>query len=216
MFAKFAIHLLSVSFLTSAVTSTPLSHKPAGDLSRRNLISRTDYSLNNWNGVKSLSNFDDFNGADNFDGSRNSRVVVQKEEIVCQTQQIEIVQQRLVILQELAKRIITEQICEVETQTIVFEQFHSSLGNFKHDLQRDSGSEGGYDSNIAGHYGNIVDGGGSLTTNDLGFKGQDVGSNYSTIGGSNWNNSTSPQSVKSAEDAAKAARNATTANNSTS
>jgi len=113
-------------------------------------------------------------------------------------------------------RIITEQICEVETQTIVFEQFHSSLGNFKHDLQRDSGSEGGYDSNIAGHYGNIVDGGGSLTTNDLGFKGQDVGSNYSTIGGSNWNNSTSPQSVKSAEDAAKAARNATTANNSTS
>jgi hypothetical protein len=35
-------------------------------------------------------------------------------------------------------RIITEQICETETQTIVFEQYYASLGGFSHDLTRNS------------------------------------------------------------------------------
>jgi hypothetical protein len=114
MFAKFAVQLLSVSVLASLVSSTPgnligysactSSQRRCSALSvTRNILPRT--SLNNWGGHASMSHFDEFNGADNFDGSHNSQVVVaQQEQVVCHTQQIEIIQQRLVVLQEMAKR----------------------------------------------------------------------------------------------------------------
>jgi hypothetical protein len=195
MFAKFAVQLLSVSLLASLVSSTPVT---------RNILPRT--SLNNWGGHAQMSNFDDFNGADNFDGSHSSQVAVaQQEQVVCHSQQIEIVQQRLVVLQEMAKRIITEQICEVEVQTIVFEQFYSSMGHFHEDLHRSSGKYVGYDHQIASHYGDLANSDGSLKTSDMGFKGYNVGSNYVVVGGSNWDSSYSPSSVQSAYEAAHSA-----------
>jgi len=145
-----------------------------------------------------LDHFDDFYGSDNFDGSQSTQVIVHEQQVVCHTEQIELIQQRLVVLQEMAKRIITEQICEVETQTIVFEQFHSSLGGFSHDLRRNSGHQVGYDSNIASHFGSIVGSDGSISSNDLGFSGHDVGSQTVVVGGSNWNDQTSPATVNDA------------------
>ncbi|PBL03626.1 hypothetical protein ARMGADRAFT_25169 [Armillaria gallica] len=167
---------------------------------------RDDVSLNNWGGFQSLSGFDDFNGVDNFSGSQNSQVVVvQQEQVVCQVQQIEIVQQKLVILQEMARRIITEQICEVEVQTIVLEQFSASISSFGSDVSRQSGKQVGFDSNISSKISQLVNADGSLSTSDLGFSGHDVGSNTVVPAGSNWNDSTSPASVQSALAAAQKA-----------
>lgn len=120
-----------------------------------------DVSFNGWGGFHSLDNFDNFYGSDNFDSSVHfSQTIVNEQEVVCHSQQIEIIQQRLVVIQELAKRsvilavpatppsldthaadsrIISEQICEVETQTVVFQQFHASLGLFQGDLRHFSG-----------------------------------------------------------------------------
>ncbi|KAF8903113.1 hypothetical protein CPB84DRAFT_1678317, partial [Gymnopilus junonius] len=134
-----------------------------------------------------LSGFDNFYGSDNFSGEISKQIIVeQQKEVVCHSQTVEIIQQRLLVLQEMAKRIITEQICEVETQTIVFEQFHSSLSHFGSDLTRHSSRNVGYDSSISGHLSNIVNSDGSLSNNDLGFNGQNVGQNTIVPSGGNW------------------------------
>ncbi|KAF8896372.1 hypothetical protein BD779DRAFT_1668175 [Infundibulicybe gibba] len=213
MFSKAALLLTSLVSLASMTASSPLSWNR--DLA--NIKSRTGsspVSFNNWGGHSSLQNFDDFNGAGNFCGSQNSQtVIVQEKQVVCHLQQIEIIQQRLVVLQEMAKKIITEQICEVETQTIVFQQFHSSMGMFSSDLQRKSGRQPGYDASIASHGQSLISADGSLNTTDLGFKGSDVGKNTIAPAGSNWNNATSPDSVQKALDAANSAANSTSSTN---
>ncbi|PPR04101.1 hypothetical protein CVT24_010674 [Panaeolus cyanescens] len=204
MFAKLAqVAVLATAFIASAgVTAKPIPAPAAGQA----LAARGYYSFDNWGGYSSLSGFDNFYGADNFVGSISSETVVEQDStLVCHSESIEIIQQRLLVLQEMAKRIITEQICEVETQTIVFEQFHASLGSFSSDLRRHSGHQVGYDRSIAGHFGDIVSSDGSLSTNDFGFSGHDLGSNYAIVGGSNWNDATSPASVGSAFSAARGA-----------
>ncbi|KAF9013245.1 hypothetical protein BDQ17DRAFT_1208731, partial [Cyathus striatus] len=165
-------------------------------------------SFNNWHGISSLSGFDNFYGSDNFDGfseSSSQTIVEQSSEVVCHSQSIEIIQQRLLVIQEMAKRIITEQICEVETQTIVFQQFHSSMGHFSDDLLRHSGRQVGYDSGIASHFSSIVEQDSSLSVQDLGFSGHDSGSQFVVPSGSNWNDQSSPSSVDSAFQAAQSA-----------
>jgi len=156
-----------------------------------------------------LSNFDNFYGVDNFDGShftQESQIIVkQEQEVVCRTQRVEIIQQQLVILQEMAKRIITEQICEVESQTIVFEQWHSSLHGFSRDLRRHTGRSVGFDRRIASHFGEIINVDGSFSTHDFGFTGHDLGRETVVVGGHNWNDNTSPAFV---EDAYRASRDA--------
>ncbi|KAJ7599426.1 hypothetical protein C8J56DRAFT_849547 [Mycena floridula] len=197
MFAKIAAPFVAISLLVSTVAAAPTT----------SLSKRYDWpSFNNWHGMSSFSNFDDFYGSDDFSGSQYSQVIVkQEQELVCHTQQVTIIQQRLLVLQEMAKRIITEQICEVETQTVVFEQFHASLGHFSSDLRRSSGHQVGYDSSIASHYGDLYNSDGSLSTHDLGFSGHDLGSHYSTYSGSNWVDGSSQVSVGSAYDLAKSA-----------
>ena len=52
-----------------------------------------------------MSNFDDFFGQGNFDSSFNEQtIIVQQEQVVCNTQLIEIVQQRVAVLIETMKR----------------------------------------------------------------------------------------------------------------
>ncbi|KAJ7268616.1 hypothetical protein C8J57DRAFT_1131487 [Mycena rebaudengoi] len=164
---------------------------------------RPSQSFNHWGGYSSLDNFDEFYGVDDFDHSHhfNPVVVKHEDELVCHTQRIEIIQQRMIVLQEMAKKIITEQICEVETQTIVFQQYHRALGGFHHDLTRGSGRHVGYDNSIVSHYGQIYNSDGSFNTEDWGFKGTDVGSNYYSPS-SNWNEETSYDSVGKAYQAA--------------
>lgn len=55
-----------------------------------------------------MAGFDDFYGVDNFRGSDFEQTFVQETEtqteIVCHSESIEIIQQRLLVLQEMAKR----------------------------------------------------------------------------------------------------------------
>ncbi|TFK40824.1 hypothetical protein BDQ12DRAFT_468670 [Crucibulum laeve] len=201
MFAKIFVNIALASALVAGVLAKPVSV---------NRFARTDsHSFNNWGGISSLSNFDNFYGSDNFDNSHFSSssqtIIEQSQEVVCHTEQIEIIQQRLLVLQEMAKRIITEQICEVETQTIVFQQFHASLGSFSSDLSRSSGRHVGYDSGISSHLSSIEGSDGSLSSNDLGFSGSNLGSQTIVPSGSNWNDQSSPSSVNSALQACSAA-----------
>ena len=56
-----------------------------------------------------MSNFDDFFGLNNFDSSENVQtVIIQEQELVCSSQEIEIVQQRLSILVEAMKQFVFE------------------------------------------------------------------------------------------------------------
>ncbi|KAJ3983331.1 hypothetical protein F5890DRAFT_1413942, partial [Lentinula detonsa] len=168
-------------------------------------------SFDNWGGISSFSGFDNFYGVDNFSGVVSDQVVVEQQEVVCQAVSIEVVQQKLLVLQEMAKQIITEQVCDVETQTVVFQQFLSSCSHFSSDLLRTSGVQVGYDSDIVSHYGSFYNADGSLSTSDLGFSGSDVGKSVVVPSGSNWNSATSPASVGNAFNAALSAANGTSA-----
>jgi len=202
MFAKIAIHLIALSALASEAFAGPVALRPKFELAVRGFP-----SFNNWGGYTSLANFDNFYGVDNFDGSHfssESQVIVkQEQEVVCHTQRVELIQQQLVVLQEMAKRIITEQICEVESQTIVFEQWHASLHGFSRDLRRWSGRSVGFDRSITSHFGEIINVDGSLNTHDFGFSGHDIGRETVVVGGHNWDDSTSHVTV---EDAYRASR----------
>ncbi|THV03239.1 hypothetical protein K435DRAFT_817395 [Dendrothele bispora CBS 962.96] len=155
-----------------------------------------------------MSGFDNFRGSGNFDGSKNAQViVVQEQQTVCQRQDIEIIQQKLVIIQEMAKRIVTELVCEVETQTIVIEQLRSGIVAFQKDIQRQTVKQVGFDQNIAGLSSKLVNSDGSLNTDNLNFKGSDVGNATVVPSGDNWNDATSPESVQKALDAAQNVQN---------
>ncbi|KAJ6559141.1 hypothetical protein DFH09DRAFT_1279701 [Mycena vulgaris] len=194
MFAKFAASFVAVSALATGVMSSPLPHKPSNAL-----VARGGPSFNHWGGFSSLDNFDNFYGSDDFSHSHNFNQVVVKQdsELVCHSETVTIIQQRLAVLQEMAKKIITEQICEVETQTIVFHQYYASLGGFSHDLSRSSGRHAGYDNSIVSHYQDFYNSDGSLSNYDFGFSGQDIGSNY-YVPTSNWVDESSPSSVGNA------------------
>ncbi|KAJ7931487.1 hypothetical protein B0H13DRAFT_1958428 [Mycena leptocephala] len=111
---------------------------------------------------------------------------------------IEIVQQKLAILQELVKRIITEQICDVQTQTIVLEQHNGALRVFRDDIQRKTvARQVGFDETIAEKFNQIVNTDGTLSVNDNGFTGSDVGKNTVVPVGNNWDNK-HPQLARSA------------------
>ncbi|KAF7351252.1 Amidohydro-rel domain-containing protein [Mycena sanguinolenta] len=195
MFAKFSA-LFVASALVSGVMSAP---------AYKNALVARGQSFDNWNGISSLSGFDNFYGSDDFaHHSFNQVVVDQGSDIVCHSEQVTIIQQRLAVLQEMAKKIITEQICEVETQTVVFQQYYASLGGFSSDLTRNSGRHVGYDSSIVSHYGDFYNSDGSLSNYDFGFSGSDIGSNY-CVPSNNWNSNTSPSSVGSAYQAAQVA-----------
>jgi len=159
-----------------------------------------------------MSNFDDFFGNNNFNEIINQQIIIQQESIVCSSVEIEIVQQRLSVLVEVAKQIILEQVCEVEVQTIVLQQFQSVIGSFGGTIDRSNGRQQAYDQNIAGLLGSIHNSDGSLSNNNLGFSGQDIGKNSVHVGGSNWQDSSSPESVGNAKNLALQAANLTATN----
>jgi len=200
MFAKIAAPFVAVAVATG-VMSTPLAYKP-----NNALAARGSQSFNNWGGFSSLDNFDNFYGSSDYAHQHYNQVVVKQDsELVCHSETVEIIQQRLAVLQEMAKKIITEQVCEVESQVVIFQQYYASLGGFSKDLTRSSGYQVGYDNSVASHYGDFYNSDGSLSNYDMGFSGSDVGSNYYVVSGSNWNDGSSPSSVGSAYGAAQSA-----------
>ncbi|KAJ7240837.1 hypothetical protein B0H12DRAFT_49876 [Mycena haematopus] len=196
MFAKFSA-LFVAAALVNGVMSAPTSKSGA--------LAARGQSFDNWGGISSFSGFDNFYGSSDFAHHNFKQVVVdQGSDLVCHSEQVTIVQQRLAVLQEMAKKIITEQICEVETQTVVFQQYYASLGGFSGDLTRSSGRHAGYDSSIVSHFGDFYNSDGSLSTYDYGFSGSDIGSSY-YVPSSNWDQDSSPSSVGSAYQAAQGA-----------
>ncbi|KAJ7707742.1 hypothetical protein B0H17DRAFT_918215, partial [Mycena rosella] len=159
-------------------------------------------SFNKWQGHESLDNFDNFYGVDNFSGFHRSQILVEIQDLVCHSQSVEIIQQRLAVLVQMAHRIITETICEVESQVIVFEQYYQSLGHFRGDLRRRSGHHAGYDRGIVSHFKNIYNPDGSFCTDDWNFTGHDIGSQTVVIK-DNWVELSSHSSVDSAYYAAR-------------
>jgi len=198
MFAKLTASLVALT-LATGVMAGPLAAKRA-------LAARGGYSFNNYGGSSSMSGFDNWYGEDDFAHSQhfNPTVVQQStSELVCHTEKVVIIQQRLAVLQEMAKRIITEQVCEVESQTVIFQQYYASLGGFSHDLTRSSNRPVGYDNSIASHYGDFYNSDGSLSNYDFNFTGSDIGSNY-YVPSNNWGDN-SYSSVGSAYQQAQAA-----------
>jgi len=202
MFAKIALTLFTVSALASSAFAAPLQPQTQS-------LARRYTSFDNWGGFSSLSGFDNFYGEDNFSGEVSTQVTVDESEeesvVVCQSLSVTIIQQKLLVLQEMARQIITEQICEVETQTIVFQQYLASVSSFSDDIMHTSSLSAGYDSSIVSHYNDLYNSDGSLSTYDLGFSGSAAGQSLVVPSGTNWNPSTSPSSVQSAYNAAQSA-----------
>ncbi|KAJ7650311.1 hypothetical protein FB45DRAFT_14809 [Roridomyces roridus] len=199
MFVKFALPLFA---LAAGVFASPLSVEQRAVVSR-NHNHNGPTSFNTWGGFHSLDNFDNFYGVDNFAGFHRKEVLESTQDVVCHSQAIEIIQQRLLVLQEMAKRITTETICEVEIQTIVFEQYYASLGKFHGDLRRHSGFHAGYDRDIVSHFGRIYGSDGLFSTDSWGFSGSDAGLHTIIPSGGNWRDETSPRSVDAAFYAAR-------------
>jgi len=155
-----------------------------------------------------MSDFDNFFGSDNFSGEIDQEtIIIQEDVITCSSIDIEIIQQELVIIQQAMQQIILEQICEVEVQTIVIQQFSSFFSNFYSDVTHSSGRSIGYDSHISSMFGSIYNSDGELNSSNFGFSGSDIGQSYVEVGGSNWNSESSPSSVESAASLAQEALN---------
>jgi len=155
-------------------------------------------SFNGWHGISSLDHFDNFYGSENFDGSESVQVFQQSEVVVCETVDITVIQQQLAVIVEFAKRVITQQICEVETQVITLSQVEAHFSSFSDDIRRESSHHVSFDSSIASHISSLVDSSGNINTNDFGFSGSDIGQHSVFVEGDNWNPATSPASVGAA------------------
>ncbi|KAH6913132.1 hypothetical protein BKA70DRAFT_1525115 [Coprinopsis sp. MPI-PUGE-AT-0042] len=183
----------------------PIVHKPRAKVPVHVPI---HHSFDKWEGHESLKGFDNFYGVDNWDGYKFEQVFIKKEvELVCKPRDVHIIQQRFLVLQEMAKKIIVETICEVEVQTIVFEQFYAGLNGFGRDIRRVEGGgkhhQLGYDEEIVKHFPKFVKGDGSLDLSDWKFTGKDLGKHSVLVKGHNWDDKRSPSSVKKAFDAAR-------------
>lgn len=169
-------------------------------------------SFDGYGGYHSLDNFDNFYGVEDFGGfshfETSTLVTEQKEEVVCHSISVEVIQQQLAIIREYVKKIITTQICEVETQTVVFSQFQTGIFGFGEDIRHVSGRHVGFDSHIASQIGLIHDEHGEIVSHDFGFSGSDIGHSFVAPSGFNWDASSSPATVGSAFSAAQSAASA--------
>ncbi|KAF7316865.1 hypothetical protein HMN09_00420300 [Mycena chlorophos] len=197
MFSTLALNFLVASVFATSAFSSPIT----GRSGIRSPVRRHHSypSFDNYNSIGTMSNFDGFYGQNNFGGhNRHQTIIQQTPELVCQSVQVNIVQQRLAVISEMARRVVTEFSCEVETQVIAFEQFYQSMGYFSDDLRRHSGYQVGYDQNIISHFDDWYNSDGSLCTDDWGFQGSDIGSQTVIVSGDNWVDSSSSTSVESA------------------
>ncbi|CAE7129224.1 unnamed protein product [Rhizoctonia solani] len=198
---------------SSLVTSSPISRRQYGEpavWTPRALIPVTlggvQVGLNGQGG-----NLDDFFGVGNFAGNLNQITIIQQQQqLVCRSVDLVRVRQQLAVIQEFAKQVILQQVCEVEIQTVIIQQLNSQLVNFGRNVRRvDGGVPPSFDIVISQKITEItqvISRGGNLADVNLGFLGSDVGRNSVQVGGSNWNDASSPGSVGKAYQAAKGQR----------
>ncbi|KAF8733992.1 hypothetical protein RHS02_07282, partial [Rhizoctonia solani] len=207
-FSSFALFALAAS---SIVGSSPITRRRYGEaalMTPRALVPVTlggvQIGLNHQGG-----SFDDFFGVGNFAGNLNQVTIIeQQQQLVCRSIDLIRVRQQLAVIQEFAKQIILQQICEVEIQTVIIQQLNSQFVNFGRNVRRVDG--GGivpsFDIVVAQKITEItqvISRGGNLADLNLGFLGSDIGHNSVRIGGSNWNDTSSPRSVGDAYQAAE-------------
>lgn len=196
MFAR-VLRLISLAFVATLVIASPVSQK------RTTLVSSTalvPVSLNGWGGFSVLNSFDNFFGIDNFSGLNNAEALLEQQ-LVCgagtgTSLSVDVVQQQLAVLAQLAQQAILTQLCEVEVQMLAFQQFLTGLSGFSNDLLRIDGAVPSFDAVIAGLGSSLFLPGGSLNTN-LNFSGLNIGQNSQLVT-SNWNNQSSFSSVSNA------------------
>ena len=195
MHFKAAVQFALGAILATGVVSTPLP------LESRNAA----FNFNGWGGFASLNGFDDFFGVDNVFGLKNQQFFLQ-DQLFCAAQPIHLVQQQLLIVQELAKKMILEQICEVEAQAFLIQQLTGGFDVFANDLLLFNGRKAGFDKNIVQFAPQLFDVNGAFAVKDFGFNGHNLGQNLLFVGGSNFVDGHSQVSVKSAFDAVGAAK----------
>jgi len=191
------LRLVSFCFLASLAVASPVSQNLKRTTSSTALV---PVSLDNWGGFSVLSNFDSFFGVDDFCGLDNAQVLLEQE-LVCglgtgtSISSIDVVQQQLAILSQVAQQMILTELCEVEVQMIAYQQFLLGLSGFSNELLRFNGLQPSFDSSIAGLGSSLFLPDGSLNQN-FSFSGVNIGQNSQTVS-SNWNNQ-SLQSVQNA------------------
>lgn len=161
-------------------------------------------SFNDFGGLNSLNGFDDFFGANNFIGL-NQQLIASNNQLVCRAQQVNVVQQQLLVVQELTKQIILEAVCDVEAQVVLLQQLVGGLNVFANDLLRLGDRVPSFDRHISG-LGSSLFKNGALNIRDLGVRGVDLGHELVVVGGDNWVDDRSRDSVRFALDAAEAAK----------
>jgi hypothetical protein len=96
---------------------------------------------------------------------------------------------------------------------VVLQQASSVISSFGNDIGRSSGKQAAYDNSVASMIGQIMGSDGSLSKDNLGFNGTSVGNSSVVVGGDNWNDTTSPESVGAAKkQAEEAASNSVSSN----
>ncbi|KAF8604238.1 hypothetical protein BDV93DRAFT_606253 [Ceratobasidium sp. AG-I] len=153
-------------------------------------------------------NLDDFFGVGNFAGNFNQVTIIQQQQqLVCSANDLRVVRQQLAVIQEFAKQVILQQICEVEIQTVIIQQLNAQFVDFGRNVRRRNNNNApSFDIVVAQkitQITQIISQGGSLAGIDLGFLGSDIGRNSVRVGGSNWNDATSPNTVGNAYKASK-------------
>jgi len=200
-FFKVAAH-----FILGAVLATGAISKPVPQ--QTELQSRSQaFPFNGYAGFQSLNGFDDFFGADNFAGNKNQKIILPEQGSCRSSNNIGNIQKQLFIFQELIKKLILEEICEVEVQIIIIQQFTGGFDAFQNDIFRSNGQEPGFDREIA-KFGQQLsfDDEGKFNIQDFGFNGGDIGKNIIIIINDNYDKDRSPQSIQSAFDISESAK----------
>ncbi|KAH7341700.1 hypothetical protein B0J17DRAFT_714855 [Rhizoctonia solani] len=211
MFSYLSSIALFALAASSVVTSSPIARRQYGERAPMTPRALVPVTLG---GIQIGSNdqggsLDDFFGVGNFAGNLNQVTIIkQQQQLVCRSVDLVRVRQQLAVIQEFAKQIILQQVCEVEIQTVIIQQLNTQLVNFGRNVRRENrgGVAPSFDIVVARKITEItqvISRGGSLAGLDLGFLGSDIGRNSVRIGGSNWNDASSPGSVGNAYKAAQ-------------
>jgi hypothetical protein len=201
-FFKVAAHFILGAVLATGAISTPVPLTDGTGLSSRSQA----FPFNGYGGFQSINGFDDFFGAENFIGNKNEKIFLPDQGSCRSSNNIGNIQQQLFVFQELIKKLILEEICEVEVQIIIIQQFTGGFQAFEQDLFRSNGQEPGFDREIA-KFGSQLsfDAEGKFNIQDFGFNGGDIGKNIIIIINDNYDSDSSPQSIKNAFDISESA-----------
>lgn len=209
MFTKTFATLVSIVAIASSAMAAPTTCTSKRDLGGwlgnlrtfGDVQSLNQFSFDDQFGQKGL----DFFGKGNFGGHRN-QFKDSGLQLVCRQQNVEIVQQRLAVLVQAYRKILTTTVCDVQQSIVIHNQHFSDLFNFGRGLGHEVGFDKhrGFDSNIAGLLNKDFfqhDGGNNLQFNDFNFdrnfnfQGHQVGSSFVVPSGRNWDDISGPRRV---------------------